>query len=122
MRFYGFESNEIVVAQDGMLDLDIDPKLAWALANRDAFPVDVNVAERATLLRVPGLGVRNVKRILATRRRRALRYVDLVKLRCDVEKAKAFIIPPDWRPAAATQPSSTLRAALTAHARQLPLL
>ena len=122
MRHYGFEAAEITAASGGSLDLEIDPKLAWALAHRDRFPVDINRADREALLRVPGLGVRNVKRIVATRRRRTLRYVDLVKLRCDVEKAKAFITTPDWRPAAAMQPSSTLRAALTAQARQLPLL
>ena len=53
-----------------MLDLDIDPKLAWALKNRDRFPVDVNTADREMLLRVPGLGARAVDKILAARRHR----------------------------------------------------
>ena len=59
MRFYGFAQPEILAGTaDGMLDLDIDPKLAWALRNRGVFPVDVNRADREALLRVPGLGVK----------------------------------------------------------------
>ena len=58
IRFYGFTVDEIAAGgADGMLDLDIDPKLAWALKHRDRFPVDVNRAARELLLRVPGLGV-----------------------------------------------------------------
>jgi putative DNA modification/repair radical SAM protein len=121
MRHYGFAHEEITAATGGALDLEIDPKLAWALANRERFPVDVNRADKETLLRVPGLGVRNVKRILATRRQRALRYADLVKLRCDVEKAKAFVTTIDWRPQGSTQPSARLRASLVRPARQLAL-
>jgi len=63
MRFYGFERSEIAASlPDGMLDLAVDPKLAWALQNRATFPVDVNRAEREALLRVPGLGVKSVDR------------------------------------------------------------
>lgn len=67
LRFYGFDAQEIAGA-DGMLDLHIDPKLAWALANRHAFPVDVNRANREALLRVPGFGTKSVARILSARR------------------------------------------------------
>jgi putative DNA modification/repair radical SAM protein len=98
LRHYGFTASEIACGTAGMLDLDIDPKLAWALANRDRFPVDVNSAPREMLLRVPGLGVRNVKRILATRRQRTVRFADLVKLRCDIAKARHFIVAGDWIP------------------------
>src|SRR5690242_1030380 len=77
MRFYGFDASEIVRREDGMLDLDIDPKLAWALANRDQFPVDVNRADREMLLRVPGFGVRTVARLVRARRVRAIRSDDL---------------------------------------------
>ena len=112
MRYYGFEAAELATGRDGNLDLDVDPKLAWALAHPERFPVDVNRAERDALLRVPGIGVRNVKRILAARRRRTLRYDDLVKLRCDVGKARPFVIALDWRPSgspgAATAPSEQL--------------
>src|SRR5690606_1438986 len=53
VRFYGFDAEELVDADDGFLDLEIDPKLAWALRHRDRFPVDVNTAPRELLLRVP---------------------------------------------------------------------
>lgn len=122
MRHYGFAAREIAASGDGMLDLDIDPKLAWALAHRERFPVDVNRADRETLLRVPGLGVRNVKRILATRRQRALRYADLARLRCDLQKAKDFVIALDWRPSSDGVASATLRTAHAAPRTQLSLL
>jgi putative DNA modification/repair radical SAM protein len=99
MRHYGFSADEIVAgAAGGMLDLDIDPKLAWALRNRDRFPVDVNRADRELLLRVPGLGVRSVDRILASRRRRTLRLDDLSRLAASVRKLRPFVIAADWRP------------------------
>jgi predicted DNA-binding helix-hairpin-helix protein len=120
LRYYGFDVSEIGVGADGMLDLDIDPKLAWALAHRERFPVDVNVAEREMLMRVPGIGVRNVKRILASRRQRRLRFGDLVKLRCDMRKAQEFVIADDWKPRAGECVSPRLRA--RAASRQLTLL
>ena len=101
MRFYGFDSTEIVRAPDGMLDLDIDPKLAWALSNRERFPVDVNRADKEMLLRVPGLGVRAVKRIIAARRVRAIRSDDLKRLRVPLAKVLPFVVLPDVRAGAA---------------------
>ena len=98
MRFYGFEPREIVTAGDGMLDLDIDPKLAWALGHRELFPVDVNRAPREMLLRVPGFGVKAVGRILAARRVRAVRSADLARLRVPLAKALPFIVTPDHSP------------------------
>ena len=99
MRHYGFEAAEIVsAAPHGMLDLGIDPKLAWALGNRDRFPVDVNQAERAALLRVPGLGVRAVDRILLARRHQRLRLDDVARLTASVRKVRPFIVAADWRP------------------------
>jgi len=122
LRHYGFRADEIVTAGDsGNLDLDLDPKLAWALAHRDAFPVDVNVADKEALLRVPGLGVRNVKRILAARRRRRLRFADLVTLRCDVQKARRFVVTVDHRPQRDGAPSEALRGAFVGARSQLPL-
>lgn len=121
LRFYGFRASELAQAKHGGLDLDVDPKLAWALRHREHFPVDVNRADKEALLRVPGIGVRNVKRILATRRVRAVRYADLVKLRCDVEKAKAFVTTLDWRPLD-ERCSEVLHASLRSPAEQLPLL
>lgn len=97
MRFYGFEAGEIA-PKSGMLDLEIDPKLAWALAHREAFPVDINTAPREALLRTPGLGTTSVKRILAARRHRTLRYDDLLKIGCNLKNAKPFITCPGWSP------------------------
>ena len=121
LRYYGFRASELAVGERGSLDLAIDPKLAWALAHRECFPVDVNRADRGALLRVPGLGVRNVKRILATRRVRSLRFADLVKLRCDIRKAQPFVCTLDWHPGGDVQ-SCELRNALVEAPQQLALL
>ena len=99
MRFYGFSRGEIVEGgEGGMLDLAIDPKLAWALKNRDRFPVDVNRADREMLLRVPGLGTRAVKRIVTTRRHRTLRLDDVAKLCQSIDKVRPFITTLDYSP------------------------
>jgi predicted DNA-binding helix-hairpin-helix protein len=79
-----------------MLDLAVDPKLAWALAHRAQFPVDVNRAERAMLLRVPGLGVKAVDAIIASRPHRRLRLEDLARLRVPWRKARAFLMAEGW--------------------------
>jgi putative DNA modification/repair radical SAM protein len=94
MRFYSFEAAEIV-PDGGLLDLEIDPKLAWALANRQRFPVDVNKADRESLLRVPGMGVRTVDRLLSIRRHKAVRLEDLGRLRVQLAKVAPFIITAD---------------------------
>jgi putative DNA modification/repair radical SAM protein len=99
MRFYGFGVGELAQGPDGMLDLDIDPKLAWALSHRADFPVDVNHAAKEVLLRVPGLGVRSVGRILSARRHGMLRMADLRRLRLPLGKLAPFIVLPDHRPA-----------------------
>ncbi|MBA3577229.1 MAG: putative DNA modification/repair radical SAM protein [Sphingomonas sp.] len=100
MRFYGFKPAEVVAAADpaGMLDLDIDPKLAWALKFRESFPVDVNRAPREQLWRVPGLGTKAVERIIASRRHRRLRLEDIARLTVSVTKMRPFIVTADWRP------------------------
>jgi putative DNA modification/repair radical SAM protein len=99
MRFYGFDVGEITAARpDGNLDLTIDPKLAWALANRHLFPVDINRADRETLLRVPGIGTRTVGRILKARRHRTLRYEDLMRMGANLKNARPFLTALDWRP------------------------
>ncbi|NHT76207.1 putative DNA modification/repair radical SAM protein [Rhizobium sp. PP-F2F-G38] len=98
-RFYGFGIEEITRDQpDGMLDLDLDPKLAWALANRQRFPVDINKADREMLLRVPGFGTKIVRAILTARRHRTLRLEDLVRLKVSLKKVQAFIIAEGWTP------------------------
>ena len=102
MRFYGYSSAEVAAAAErgGNLPLDIDPKLAWALNHREAFPVDVNRAPREALLRVPGLGVRAVDRIVAARRMRSLRLDDVGRLTVSVKKLRPFLVAADWRPVA----------------------
>ncbi len=103
MRFYDYTPAEVVAAADdttGMLPLDIDPKLAWALKFRSSFPVDVNRAPREMLLRVPGLGVKAVNAILTSRRWRRLRLEDIARLTVSVAKVRPFLITEDWRPVA----------------------
>ena len=98
MRFYGFGHEEIVGAGHGMLSLDIDPKLAWALAHREQFPVDLNRAAKEMLLRVPGLGVKAVGRLLQARRVRRLRAGDLERLHVPLAKVLPFVELVDHRP------------------------
>jgi len=104
MRFYGFAPPEVAQATDaaGMLPLDIDPKLAWALKFRDRFPVDVNRAPKEDLLRVPGLGLKAVGAILTSRRWRKLRLEDVARLTVSITKVRPFIAASDWRPVALT--------------------
>ncbi len=99
LRFYGFGHDEIVAEPDGMLSLEFDPKLAWALAHPERFPVDLNRAPKEMLLRVPGIGVRAVSRMLQTRRMRALRSDDLARLHVSPAKVLPFVVLPDHRPA-----------------------
>lgn len=121
-RFYGFDINEIASTQkDGMLDLDIDPKLAWALANRQSFPVDINSADREMLLRVPGFGTKTVKSILASRRFRQLRLEDLGRFGVSVKKVKAFVVAGGWTPGKLTE-RPDLRDMFAPQPEQLSLL
>jgi putative DNA modification/repair radical SAM protein len=121
LRYYGFAVDEIAAGgENGMLDLDIDPKLAWALKNRDRFPVDVNTAEREMLLRVPGLGKRAVDRIVVARRHTRLRLDDVARLSAGLKRARPFLIGLDHRPVALTD-RADLRARLVTPARQLGL-
>jgi len=101
MRFYDYSPAEVASATDsvtGMLPLDIDPKLAWALKFRDRFPIDINRAPREALLRVPGLGTKAVAAILTSRRWRRLRLADVARLTVSVTKMRPFIVTEDWRP------------------------
>jgi putative DNA modification/repair radical SAM protein len=101
LRYYGFDVDEIASsAERGMLDLDIDPKLAWALKNRHRFPVDVNRAEREMLLRVPGLGARAVDKIVVARKHTNLRLEDVARLTSGLKRAKPFLITADHHPKA----------------------
>jgi putative DNA modification/repair radical SAM protein len=103
MRFYDYSTADVVAAADdatGMLPLEIDPKLAWALKFRGSFPVDVNRAPREMLLRVPGLGVKAVDNILTARRWRKLHLADVARLTASITKVRPFLIAEDWRPVA----------------------
>jgi predicted DNA-binding helix-hairpin-helix protein len=122
MRFYGFKPADVAEAadDDGMLPLDIDPKLAWALKHRETFPVDVNRSPREQLLRVPGLGTRAVKRIIESRRWRRLTLDDVARLTVSVAKIRPFIITSDWRPILLTD-RADLRALVAPPAKQLEL-
>jgi predicted DNA-binding helix-hairpin-helix protein len=121
LRHYGFTVKEIASGgEDGMLDLEIDPKLAWALKNRDWFPVDVNRGEREMLLRVPGLGKRAVDKMVAARRHARLRLADVARLSPGYRRALPFLVTPDHTPRSLTD-RADLRARLVAPARQLGL-
>ncbi|MDE2577722.1 MAG: putative DNA modification/repair radical SAM protein [Hyphomicrobiales bacterium] len=121
LRYYGFTVDEIATgAQGGMLDLALDPKTTWALANRALFPVDVNRAPYEMLIRIPGLGVRAAQRIVATRRFHRLRLADLSRLTTSIRKMTPFICAADWRPGALTD-EADLAARLKPPARQLDL-
>ena len=109
LRFYGFEAGELTTTNEPNLPLDIDPKLAWALRNRERFPVDVNIAAREQLLRVPGLGHRTVLRLLQVRRHHRLALRDLQVLRARLSEARPFIITSDWRPSLTLLDSEHLR-------------
>lgn len=98
-RFYEFTLDDILSGtKDNMLELDKDPKLAWALRHRECFPVDLNRADRHMLLRVPGLGVQSVHKILGIRRYHQIRWEDLVKLHIPIQKIKPFVCVVDYRP------------------------
>jgi putative DNA modification/repair radical SAM protein len=99
LRYYGFGLDELLPS-GGDLSLDLDPKTAWALAHREQFPVPLDHATRAQMLRVPGLGPKTVNRLLALRRRRAIRVDDLRRLRVSLRRTLPFVAVVDDRTAA----------------------
>lgn len=90
LRFYGFNADEIT-DNGGNLPENYDPKCAWALRNLDRFPIEINRADMADLLRVPGIGVRSALRIRTARRYAKLTFEDLVKMRVVIKRAVHFI-------------------------------
>ncbi|WP_447907261.1 putative DNA modification/repair radical SAM protein [Stenotrophomonas sepilia] len=119
LRFYGYGVDEITdTTQDGMLDLDIDPKMAWAIRHPERFPVDLNRAPKEMLLRVPGLGVRNVKRVLMARRHGRLRVADIARLKAPMSKLLPFVLLADHHPRKALDDPAALRAQLAPPPRQ----
>ncbi|MFL5583124.1 MAG: putative DNA modification/repair radical SAM protein [Gemmatimonadaceae bacterium] len=121
VRHYGFAPAELTTADEPNLELDVDPKLAWALRHRGRFPVDVNRAEPEQLLRVPGLGVRSVQRIVAERRWRTLRVEDLTRLKVPLAHALPFIVAADHNPEALLIDRGNLRERILTKVRQLEL-
>jgi putative DNA modification/repair radical SAM protein len=108
-RFYEFTLDDILAGtQNKMLELDKDPKLAWALRHRHLFPIDLNKADKHMLLRIPGLGVTSVKKILSIRRYHNISWHDLIKMRLPLEKMKPFICVADYKPPITLLDSNTL--------------
>ena len=105
MRFYRFNAEEILSEDQPFLDLDIDPKLGYALRNMHQFPVDINKADYEMILRVPGIGVLSAQKIIMARRHRKLSLLHLKKIGIVMKRAKYFIttneLPvstTDWEP------------------------
>ena len=92
MRFYDFKASEIVNDTHPDLDLDVDPKMGWALRNPSFFPIDVNTAPYEMILRVPGIGVKSAKLIIASRRYGRLNSVQLKKMGVVMKRAQYFIV------------------------------
>ena len=106
LRFYGFSAEEILSEDAPHLDESFDPKTAWALRHPEFFPVEINRADYATLLRVPGIGVLSAKRIIAARRFSQITHENMKKIGVVFKRAKYFITcsgrpfeKPDQQPA-----------------------
>lgn len=91
LRFYEFKVDELVDERTPDLDLEIDPKLAWALRHPEFFPVNIQTADYESLLRVPGIGVRSAKLIVTSRRFSRVGFYELKKMGAVMKKAKYFI-------------------------------
>jgi putative DNA modification/repair radical SAM protein len=100
MRFYGFSVNEIITPDNPLLDLEIDPKLSWALRNMHLFPIDINKAELPLIKRIPGIGVTSALKIVAARKFNILTWDHLKQLGIAMNRAKYFITckgPADYK-------------------------
>jgi len=98
LRFYGFSVNEILDVNNPNLDMDIDPKLMWALRNLNHFPIDINKADARMLARIPGIGMGSVHKIISGRKYRNLNWEHLKKMGVALNRAQYFIIcnSSDW--------------------------
>ncbi len=114
MRFYRFRADEILSDSEPFLDLEIDPKLAYALRNLHLFPIDVNKADYEMILRVPGIGVQSAQRIIAARKFRDLNAYHLSKIGVVMKRAKYFITNSDFRLQVSGLPAETLRSRIIA--------
>jgi putative DNA modification/repair radical SAM protein len=91
MRFYGFSVHEIVNEENPLLEMDIDPKLSWALRNLQIFPLDINKADLSLIMRIPGVGVSSAKKIVAARKFSKLTWDHLKKFGIAVNRARNFV-------------------------------
>lgn len=91
MRFYGFEAHEIVAQDNPFLDLDCDPKLAWAIRHKEHFPVNIQTAPYNMIVRIPGIGTRTAKKIVSARKFTTLTLDHLKQMGAAVNRAKYFI-------------------------------
>ncbi len=91
LRFYGFQVQELVSADQPLLDMDIDPKLAWALRSLHLFPLDINKADPMLIKRVPGIGIQSAQKIIAARRFTHLNWDHLKKIGIALNRARYFI-------------------------------
>ncbi len=92
LRFYGFRAEEITSEQEPFLDLDLDPKSAWALRNFGEFPIEANRADYETLLRVPGVGQKSAEKIVKTRSYAPLSFDTLKKIGVVLKRARFFLL------------------------------
>ncbi len=92
LRFYGFDVRELLNQNHPNLDIDIDPKLSWALRNMHMFPVDVNTADKQLLARIPGLGMKSVHKIINARKYRRLNWENLKAIGIAMSRAKYFMV------------------------------
>jgi len=92
LRFYGFSVGEILNNQHPNLDMDVDPKLSWALRNLHYFPVDVNTADKRLLARIPGIGMQSVQKIIKARKFRKLSWDHLKKIGVALNRAQYFMV------------------------------
>ncbi|MDT0649702.1 putative DNA modification/repair radical SAM protein [Autumnicola edwardsiae] len=92
LRYYGFNIRELLNDEHKNLDIDVDPKLSWALRNMHLFPVDINKAEKQLLARIPGIGLKSVHKIIAARKHRSLNWEHLKNIGIAKNRARYFII------------------------------
>jgi putative DNA modification/repair radical SAM protein len=118
MRFYHFKAEEILSDDQPFLDLEIDPKLAFALRNLHLFPIDVNKADYEMILRIPGVGVQSAQRIVQARRFSRLNLDHLKKIGVVMKRAKYFIANNELPPALLDRPTETLKQQIIAADRQ----
>jgi predicted DNA-binding helix-hairpin-helix protein len=118
LRFYQFRVEEILDPGQPQLDPDLDPKAAWALRHLEHFPLDVNRASKEELLRIPGVGVRSVQRILTARRQGRLQAADLKRLGIVMKRARYFLHDGRYYLGDVPQREDFIRRALTSETRK----